>query len=113
MTDTTVSNRFTTMFEKSGVTERKKTKKKTIDFGETLGNDEVINATFKALREESTSTPAFVSESRLPDSPALPVSLAQVDLRQLAKQRANEPDNEPVREPAKHPTKAGYPANEP
>ena len=134
MTDTTVSNRFTTMFEKSGVTERKKTKKKTIDFGETLGSDEVINATFKALREESTPHPAFVSESTLPDSPALPVSLAQVDLRQLAKQEAkqrtneadnkpacntnniypdSEPDVEPVNEPAKHPAKAGYPVHEP
>jgi elongation factor P hydroxylase len=122
------------MFEKSGVTDRKKTKKKTIDFGETLSSDEVINATFKALREELTSQPAFVSEYPLPDSPALPLSRAQVDLRQLArqevKQPANEADNkpaynttnnypdvepvnEPVNEPAQHPAKAGYPVNEP
>jgi len=134
MTNTTVSNRFTTMFEKSGVTERKKAKKKTIDFGEKLGNDEVINATFKALHEESPPPPVLISESPLPDSPGLPVSLAQVDLSHLAKQEvkqsANEADdkpaynttnnypdskpvNEPVNEPVKHPAKAGYPDNEP
>jgi hypothetical protein len=122
------------MFEKSGVTDRKKTKKKTIDFGETLGNDEVINATFKALREESTSPITFVSEDPFPDSPALPLSLAQVDLRQLARQEAkqpaneadnnpaynttnnypdSEPDIEPVNEPAQYPAKAGYPVHEP
>jgi len=75
------------MFEKSGVTERKKTKKKTIDFGETLGNDEVINATFKALHEEPTSLSVFG-----------PV---------------NKPDVEPVNKPAQHPAKAGYPDSEP
>jgi len=47
------SNRFTAMFEKTGVTEKKK--KGTIDFGESMAGDEGINATFRALHESAPS----------------------------------------------------------
>jgi hypothetical protein len=53
------SNRFTQMFEKTGVTERKKPKKM-IDFGESMAGDEGINATFRALHETVSSSNVFV-----------------------------------------------------
>lgn len=50
---TNLPNRFTAMFEKTGVMERKPKSKKTIDFGSSLGDDEGINNTFKSLHDES------------------------------------------------------------
>src|ERR1039457_1570485 len=51
----TVTNRFTDMFAKTGVTERKSKTKRTVDFGESLANDEGINATFRSLHETGLS----------------------------------------------------------
>lgn len=88
----TASNRFTDMFEKTGVTDRKKSKK-VIDFGDSLADDEGINATFRALHETSAPSPPLLVSI---DEPVVLPVVAEDPLPVVITEKATTPTRPPM-----------------
>ena len=94
MTNGTTPNRFSAMFEKTGVTEKTRPKRPAIDFGAAMADDEGINATFRSLRNENVRvdvddpvvTPVLVGAP----SPSLEVEVSPVIVSALSVEPVNQ-----------------------